>query len=128
MTEVAGMVPDGTDLRRFNHAGGEILLGRRTYVMGVVNVTPDSFSDGGQFEQPDHALAHAESLVEAGADIIDLGAESTRPGYRPVSADEEWRRLKPVLDRLRTRVQRPRCRQLLCLPVACLSSHAAPLA
>src|SRR5262249_52620138 len=68
-------------------------------VMGVLNVTPDSFSDGGQFLAPEHALAQARRLVAEGADIIDIGAESSRPyvGARPVSADEELARLRPVL-------------------------------
>jgi dihydropteroate synthase len=68
-------------------------------VMGVLNVTPDSFSDGGEFLEPEHALAHARRLVAEGADIIDIGAESTRPygGARPVGAHEEMARLRPIL-------------------------------
>ncbi|MBR0798455.1 dihydropteroate synthase [Bradyrhizobium jicamae] len=67
-------------------------------VMGILNVTPDSFSDGGQFFSPEQALAQARKLIADGADIIDIGAESTRPyGSRPVSADDELKRLKPVL-------------------------------
>src|SRR5438105_7889474 len=67
-------------------------------VMGVLNVTPDSFSDGGQFTAPEHALAQARRMVAEGADIIDIGAESTRPyGSEPISADEELKRLQPVL-------------------------------
>jgi dihydropteroate synthase len=69
----------------------------RPRVMGIVNVTPDSFSDGGRLEAA-AAIAHAEALVREGADLLDLGAESTRPGAEPVPADEEWRRLAPVLD------------------------------
>jgi dihydropteroate synthase len=66
--------------------------------MGVLNVTPDSFSDGGQFIAPEHALAQARGLVAEGADMIDIGAESTRPyGSEPVSADEELHRLRPIL-------------------------------
>lgn len=82
-------------------------LGRRTLVMGVVNVTPDSFSDGGFFLVLDEAVARAEKLIEEGADILDLGAESTRPGSRAggadaaVSADEEQARLLPVLEAIR---------------------------
>jgi dihydropteroate synthase len=68
--------------------------------MGIVNVTPDSFSDGGQFLDPDAAVRHALALVEEGADILDVGAESTRPGSLPVSLDEELRRLIPVIERL----------------------------
>jgi dihydropteroate synthase len=67
-------------------------------VMGVLNVTPDSFSDGGQFIAPDRALAQAKRMIAEGADIIDIGAESTRPyGAQPISADEELRRLQPIL-------------------------------
>jgi dihydropteroate synthase len=67
-------------------------------VMGVLNVTPDSFSDGGQFDAPERALAQARRMIAEGADIIDIGAESTRPyGAEPVSAEEELRRLQPVL-------------------------------
>jgi dihydropteroate synthase len=69
-------------------------------VMGVVNVTPDSFSDGGLFLDADAAVAHGEQLVAEGADILDVGGESTRPGAEPVSADEEIRRVIPVIERL----------------------------
>jgi dihydropteroate synthase len=71
------------------------------WIMGVVNVTPDSFSDGGRFLQRDNALRHAEQLIEEGAHILDLGAESTRPGAQPVGAQEELDRLMPVLTALR---------------------------
>jgi dihydropteroate synthase len=70
----------------------------RPRVMGIVNVTPDSFSDGGRYLSPADALARCETLVKEGADILDLGAESTRPGAPTLSADEEWARLAPVLD------------------------------
>ncbi len=70
-------------------------------VMGVVNVTPDSFSDGGKFMDPEHATAHGFDLIAEGADILDIGGESTRPGAEPVSADEELRRVLPVVERLR---------------------------
>src|SRR5579864_6859662 len=101
-------------------------LGRRTLIMGVVNVTPDSFSDGGQFLDRDQAVAHAQRLLEEGADIIDVGGESTRPGARvspnppqpldetqraklatgapAVSADEELRRVLPVIAELKKKV------------------------
>ena len=77
----------------------KLLSGRIPAVMGVLNVTPDSFSDGGEFLEPEHALAQAKRLVAEGADIIDIGAESTRPygGAQPVGADEEMARLRPVL-------------------------------
>jgi dihydropteroate synthase len=83
-----------------DHPVLQALLSRPTpAVMGVLNVTPDSFSDGGQFVAPERALAQARTMIAEGADIIDIGAESTRPygGARPVSADEELRRLQPVL-------------------------------
>jgi dihydropteroate synthase len=69
-------------------------------VMGVVNVTPDSFSDGGKFLDADAAVAHGLRLVEEGAAIIDVGGESTRPGAEPASLDEELRRVIPVIERL----------------------------
>ncbi len=78
---------------------GGLLAAGRPIVMGILNVTPDSFSDGGRFDDPERAIAHAARMVEEGADIIDIGAESTRPypGMKPVSRDEEMARLKPVL-------------------------------
>jgi len=81
--------------------GREIKLGERTAILGVLNVTPDSFSDGGKYQDPDRAFAHALEMEEQGADIIDVGAESTRPGAAPISAAEELRRLIQVLKRLR---------------------------
>ncbi len=80
------------------HAGGYTLPLDEPRVMGIVNITPDSFSDGGQFASPTAAIAHATRLVEEGADILDIGAESTRPGAAPISAAEELARLLPVLD------------------------------
>lgn len=72
----------------------------RTHVMGIVNVTPDSFSDGGKFSSTDLAVAHALELIEQGADILDIGGESTRPGAEPVSLDEELKRVIPVIEAL----------------------------
>jgi dihydropteroate synthase len=72
----------------------------RPRVMGIVNVTPDSFSDGGNFLDPKAAVAHARRLIDEGADILDIGAESTRPGAQPVSVEEELARLLPVVDAL----------------------------
>ena len=72
-------------------------LASRPLVMGIVNVTPDSFSDGGRFFEPAAAIAHAKSLLAEGADLLDLGGESTRPGSQPVPPDEQWRRLEPVI-------------------------------
>jgi dihydropteroate synthase len=85
----------------------EIQLGDRTLILGVLNVTPDSFSDGGRFLDPDRAFARALELEEQGADIIDIGAESTRPGSTRVSEAEEKRRLIPVLKRLRGKLMAP---------------------
>lgn len=73
------------------------LIGTRPVIMGIVNVTPDSFSDGGRFATRDAALAQARTLVSEGADIVDVGAESTRPGHTPLTAEEEWARLAPLL-------------------------------
>ncbi|MGH6975317.1 MAG: dihydropteroate synthase [Stellaceae bacterium] len=72
----------------------------RTLIMGILNVTPDSFSDGGQFADPAHAIAHGRALVAAGADIVDVGGESTRPGATPVSPDDEFARIGPVIQAL----------------------------
>ena len=72
-------------------------------VMGIVNVTPDSFSDGGQFFKPEEAIRRAKNLIADGADIIDLGGESTRPGATPISWEEEWGRIEPVLSELRVK-------------------------
>ena len=85
----------------------ELRLGERTVLMGVLNVTPDSFSDGGKYSDPDRAFARAIELEEQGADIVDIGAESTRPGSARVSEAEEIRRLIPVLKRLKGRLGVP---------------------
>src|SRR5579863_1966925 len=85
----------------------ELLCGDRTLLMGVVNVTPDSFSDGGKHLDPDRAFARAIELEEQGADMIDIGAESTRPGSARISAAEELRRLIPVLKRLKDKLTIP---------------------
>jgi len=82
----------------------EFNLGERTLIMGILNVTPDSFSDGGRYLDPDRAFARALEMEEEGADIIDVGAESTRPGSARISEAEEKRRLIPVLKRLRGRL------------------------
>lgn len=75
-------------------------LGRKTYIMGILNVTPDSFSDGGRYVDPEAAVRHAAEMLENGADIIDVGGESTRPGFQPVAAEEETARVLPVVERL----------------------------
>lgn len=84
-----------------------LALGERTLVMGILNVTPDSFSDGGKFLDVDVAAARALEIERAGADIIDIGGESTRPGSEPISAEEELRRVIPVLEALRGRIKIP---------------------
>ncbi|MFK3799637.1 MULTISPECIES: dihydropteroate synthase [unclassified Pseudomonas] len=78
--------------------GNRVLDLSRTHVMGILNITPDSFSDGGRFAQRDLALSHAEAMVAAGATLIDVGGESTRPGARPVSPVEELERVAPIVE------------------------------
>ncbi len=70
-------------------------------MMGILNVTPDSFSDGGKFDSVDAALKHTEEMIREGASVIDIGGESTRPGFQPVSAEEELQRVIPVIERIR---------------------------
>ena len=79
----------------------------RTYIMGILNVTPDSFSDGGKFNQMDAALYHAEEMIRDGADIVDVGGESTRPGHTVISDDEEISRVTPVIDAIKSRFDIP---------------------
>lgn len=87
--------------RKYTFADGKTLtLGERTLIMGILNVTPDSFSDGGKWNTRDAMLCHMEEMVRDGADIIDLGAESSRPGFQPMSAEKEIERLLPFLDAL----------------------------
>lgn len=82
-------------------------LGRRPLIMGILNVTPDSFSDGGRFFNPKRAAARALQMQDEGADLIDVGGESTRPGAGPVSAHEEIKRVLPVIERLKPRLRIP---------------------
>ena len=82
-------------------------VAERRSLMGILNVTPDSFSDGGKFAGRDAAVAQAKKLVVDGADIVDVGAESTRPGHTPITAEEEIRRLAPLLDALLAEVDAP---------------------
>jgi len=82
-------------------------FGEKTYIMGILNVTPDSFSDGGDFVDIEAAVLHAKQMVEDGADIIDIGGESTRPGFAEVSEEEELRRVIPVIERLAKEVAVP---------------------
>ncbi len=89
------------------HIWAALLTAPRPLVMGVLNVTPDSFADGGRFFDPDAALAQARALVVAGADILDIGGESTRPFADPVSLDEELRRVLPVIETLAPEIKVP---------------------
>ncbi len=82
-------------------------LGRRTLVMGVLNVTPDSFSDGGRFQEVEAARAQADTLQDEGAALLDIGGESTRPGHQPVPAEEEQARVLPVIAAVRDRLRVP---------------------
>ncbi|HLL13902.1 MAG TPA: dihydropteroate synthase [Pyrinomonadaceae bacterium] len=93
-----------TRFREWKIARHTLALGGRTLIMGVLNVTPDSFSDGGQFFDPERAAARAAEMLADGADIIDIGGESTRPGGAHVTAEEELRRIVPVIERLRAQL------------------------
>ena len=105
-----GIRPSSSDMGHtttiWRHRTGEITLDR-TRVMGILNVTPDSFSDGGRYFDPDAALRRGLEMVEQGADLLDVGGESTRPGSDPVAADEEWRRIGPVIHDLAKKVDIP---------------------
>ena len=79
----------------------------QTYIMGILNVTPDSFSDGGKFKGVDAALKRAEQMQREGAAIIDIGGESTRPGYKPVSEAEEIERVLPVIEAIKRNIDIP---------------------
>lgn len=98
----AGRAPAALEL-----GGRTFAWGSRTYVMGIVNVTPDSFSDGGRYFDAEAAIAHGVALAEAGADLLDVGGESTRPGSQPVGAEEEVARVVPVIQGLRARTSVP---------------------
>ena len=82
-------------------------IGHHTYVMGILNVTPDSFSDGGRYNNTDAALFRVEEMIKEGADIIDVGGESTRPGYEVISTDEEIARVVPVIEQIKKRFDIP---------------------
>lgn len=98
---------EAMNLRSLNCRDLELKLGERTLIMGILNVTPDSFSDGGRFFKVENAIEQAERMVNEGADILDIGAESTRPGHEEVSPEEEWCRLEPILKALLERVSVP---------------------
>ena len=78
-----------------------------TYIMGILNVTPDSFSDGGKWNTPDEALGRAEQMVKDGADIVDIGGESTRPGHEQITEEEEIQRVVPVIEAVKARIDVP---------------------
>lgn len=92
---------------RFYGEGFCLPLGKRTYTMGILNVTPDSFSDGGKWFNPDAAAAHALEMQAHGADLLDLGAQSTRPGHVEIPPEQELARLAPVLERLKGNLHIP---------------------
>jgi dihydropteroate synthase len=85
----------------------EFKIGQRTYVMGILNFTPDSFSDGGVFNNIDSAIEHVKKMIDNGADIIDIGGESTRPDHTPVSEEEEIKRVIPVIKAIREKFDIP---------------------
>lgn len=95
------------DFMVYRFGGREFDFSRRTYIMGILNVTPDSFSDGGKYFTVDSAVAHAMKMIEEGADIIDVGGESTRPGSEPVPLEEELRRVIPVIKEIVKRTDVP---------------------
>jgi dihydropteroate synthase len=111
-------------IRQWKLARRSLPYGERTLVMGVLNVTPDSFSDGGQFLSFDQAITHAEQMIDEGADIIDVGGESTRPGSEFVSTEEELRRVIPIIEQLTANRSAPISIDTTKAPVA----HAALLA
>lgn len=85
----------------------EFDVARHTYVMGILNVTPDSFSDGGSHNTPEQALVRAEEMIREGADILDIGGESTRPGYTQIAEEEEMERTIPVIERIKAEFDVP---------------------
>jgi len=82
-------------------------IGKRTYIMGILNVTPDSFSDGGRFNNINSAIKHAKRMVDEGVDIIDIGGESTRPGHEHISEEEEIKRIVPIIEALKKEISVP---------------------
>lgn len=93
--------------RKMKIGDREFELGKKVYVMGILNVTPDSFSDGGQFLQAEQAVRQAEQMIADGADLIDIGGESTRPGHTQISDEEEIERVVPVIRRIKERFDIP---------------------
>ena len=107
LEDVLNNLANGSSLRILHCGNKELVIGRHTLVMGILNVTPDSFSDGGCYSDPQLAVDRALEMEEHGADIIDIGAESTRPGYEPVGSEEEIARLLPVLEKVAQKVNIP---------------------
>ncbi len=105
MTEIPALSP--LTQAEFDRSGRHMLGWGRTLVMGILNVTPDSFSDGGRFDAPERAISQALQMAADGADIVDIGAESTRPGHEPVPAEIEIARLTPVLQALQGKLSCP---------------------
>jgi dihydropteroate synthase len=98
--------------KKYKYRGVSMIIGNKefgnhTYVMGILNVTPDSFSDGGKFNDADRALLHAEKLIKDGADIIDVGGESTRPNYTQISDEEEIERVVPIIEKIKSNFDIP---------------------
>ena len=87
-------------MKKISCGSKEIILGERTLVMGILNVTPDSFSDGGRYNNLDSAIKQAEKLISEGADIIDVGGESTRPGHTQITSEEEISRVVPIIEKI----------------------------
>ena len=87
-------------MKKISCGNKEIILGERTLVMGILNVTPDSFSDGGRYNNLDSAMKQAERLISEGADIIDVGGESTRPGHTQITSEEEISRVVPIIEKI----------------------------
>jgi len=99
-------------------------VSRQGLIMGVLNVTPDSFSDGGNFVTPEKAIEHGVKMASEGADIVDVGGESTRPGAEPVASDEELRRVIPVIEKLREKIDAPISIDTSKAEVACAAIQA----
>lgn len=104
MRELAKKKYDKIDIKFMDHT---LEIGKRTYVMGILNATPDSFSDGGQFNEVKAGIEHAIEMVEEGADIIDVGGESTRPGAKEVTLEDELERVVPLIKGIRENVNVP---------------------
>ena len=96
-----------TDTNSITIGGREFQRSGKTYIMGILNVTPDSFSDGGSWNSPDAALRRVEEMAAEGAHVIDIGGESTRPGYTAVSEQEEIQRTAPVIEAVKARFDIP---------------------